>query len=350
MPYLELRNVTKRFGSVARAGRRDLRARRGRLFSLLGPTAAARPRRCGASPASSRRRRRRPRGRQGHHPPAANRRDVGMVFQSYSLFPNLTSATTSRSGCGSARCPPPKRHARAAELLELVGLSDACRALPARDVRWPAAARRPGPGAGAGAARAAAGRAAVGAGRQGPRHAAGGDPAVQLELGITTIFVTHDQEEALSVADRVAVLRAGGWSSAAPGRGLRPALHALRGRVRRHDEPARVDGRGRRDRSGHVERPAADDRCRARASQRRSGPRPGAPGVGDPRCLRRWRGAGAARSRARSSRASSSGPPPASRSAPPATASCRPTSRAPPPRRSSSDPRWSRASRRIRRG
>ena len=70
---------------------------------------------------------------------------------------------------------------------------------------------------------------------------------IQLELGITTIYVTHDQEEALAISDRVAVLHDGRIDQigtpvemyGAPG-------DAVRRRVHRDDEPARVHGRRRR--------------------------------------------------------------------------------------------------------
>ena len=69
---------------------------------------------------------------------------------------------------------------------------------------------------------------------------------IQSRLGITTIYVTHDQEEALSISDRVAVMSQGRIEQiGAPARDLRRARDALRGGVRRHDEPARGDGRGR---------------------------------------------------------------------------------------------------------
>ena len=63
---------------------------------------------------------------------------------------------------------------------------------------------------------------------------------IQLELGVTTVFVTHDQEEALSMADRVGVMRAGQLEQCAPPSELydRPATPFVAD-VRRHDEPDR---------------------------------------------------------------------------------------------------------------
>ena len=62
--------------------------------------------------------------------------------------------------------------------------------------------------------------------------------SLQQRLGITTLFVTHDQEEALSMADRVGVMRDGRLEQvAAPDRALRASGHRVRRRVRRHDEP-----------------------------------------------------------------------------------------------------------------
>ena len=65
---------------------------------------------------------------------------------------------------------------------------------------------------------------------------------IQLELGITTVFVTHDQAEALSVADRVGVhARRAAGAGGRPGRALRAAGDRVRRRVRRHDEPGAGD-------------------------------------------------------------------------------------------------------------
>ena len=69
---------------------------------------------------------------------------------------------------------------------------------------------------------------------------------IQLEVGTTTLFVTHDQEEALAVADRVGVMRsAASSSSAAAGRAVRAPADRVRRRLRRPDQPAarpRVEG------------------------------------------------------------------------------------------------------------
>ena len=63
---------------------------------------------------------------------------------------------------------------------------------------------------------------------------------LQQELGITTVYVTHDQEEALSLSDRVAVMRDGHVLQVGPPEGaLRAAADALRGRLRRHQQPGR---------------------------------------------------------------------------------------------------------------
>ena len=62
--------------------------------------------------------------------------------------------------------------------------------------------------------------------------------ALQQRLGTTTLFVTHDQEEALSMADRVGVMRSGTLEQiATPGRAVRASRVRVRGRVRRDHEP-----------------------------------------------------------------------------------------------------------------
>ncbi|MGP3915783.1 ABC transporter ATP-binding protein [Nonomuraea sp. 10N515B] len=139
----------------------------------------------------------------------ANKRDAGMVFQSYSLFPNLNARDNVAFGLRVRKAPAAVRHAKADELLELVGL-------PQHADRYPHQL------SGGQQQRVALARALA----LEPRVLLLDEPLsaldakvrvalreeirrLQLDLGITTIFVTHDQEEALSVADRVAVLRDG---------------------------------------------------------------------------------------------------------------------------------------------
>ena len=128
-----------------------------------------------------------------------------MVFQSYALFPNMTVAENVGFGLKvrhAARADDPQR---VDELLELIHLSDG-RPLSLPAVGWTAAAR--GAGAGPG---------------DPPQVLLLDEPlsaldakirislrneirAIQRQLGITTIYVTHDQEEALSLSDRVVVM------------------------------------------------------------------------------------------------------------------------------------------------
>ncbi len=142
-------------------------------------------------------------------PTSAAKRDMGMVFQSYSLFPHLTAAENVAFGLRLRKVAASARRTRAAELLELVGISGL-------DSRFPHQLSG-GQQQRVALARALAIR---------PKVLLLDEPLsaldakvrlqlrdeirrVQLDLGITTLFVTHDQEEALSMADRVAVMRAG---------------------------------------------------------------------------------------------------------------------------------------------
>ena len=132
-----------------------------------------------------------------------------MVFQAYSLFPTMTAAENVAFGLRVRRVAPAKRTARAAELLELVGLGDRGGAYPHQ--------LSGGQQQRVALARALAVSPAVLLLDE-PLSALDARVRVQLRdeirrlqlaEGITTLFVTHDQAEALAVADRVAVLNAG---------------------------------------------------------------------------------------------------------------------------------------------
>ena len=138
-----------------------------------------------------------------------NRRDIGMVFQSYSLFPHMTSQENVEFGLRMRKVATADRKARALEALEMVGLSD-------KGHRYAHQL------SGGQQQRVALARALVTRPRvlllDEPLSALDAKVRVQLrdeirriqtDLGITTLFVTHDQEEALAVADRVAVMREG---------------------------------------------------------------------------------------------------------------------------------------------
>ena len=137
---------------------------------------------------------------------SANRRDMGMVFQAYSLFPHLTALENVRFGL---RLRGRRGGDRAAEMLDLVGIAEF-------------AGRYPHQLSGGQQQRVALARALAIAPQvlllDEPLSALDAKVRVQLrdeikriqtEVGTTTLFVTHDQEEALAVADRVGVMRSG---------------------------------------------------------------------------------------------------------------------------------------------
>ncbi|MHA6691093.1 ABC transporter ATP-binding protein [Devosia sp. A449] len=138
-----------------------------------------------------------------------NQRQLGMVFQAYALFPNLNVGDNIGFGLKIAGMPTEERRARVDEMLKLIGL-------PGYEKRFPYELSG-GQQQRVALARAIAPR---------PRMLLLDEPlsaldakirvslreeirAIQLELGITTLFVTHDQEEALSISDRVVVMNEG---------------------------------------------------------------------------------------------------------------------------------------------
>jgi len=139
----------------------------------------------------------------------ASRRDMGMVFQSYSLFPNMNALDNVAFGLRMRKTAATRRRQRAAELLDMVGLA-------------PQAKQFPHQLSGGQQQRVALARALAIEPRvlllDEPLSALDAKVRLQLReqirslqqrLGTTTIFVTHDQEEALSMADRVGVMRSG---------------------------------------------------------------------------------------------------------------------------------------------
>lgn len=207
---VEFRGVRRTYGTTHALDGLDLTLAPGELLALLGPSG------CGKTTAL--------RLLAGFDEPTsgsiliggrdvtgvpAAKRDTGMVFQAYSLFPTMTAAENVAFGLRVRRVAVAKRRARAAELLELVGLGERGDAYPHQ--------LSGGQQQRVALARALAVSPAVLLLDE-PLSALDARVRVQLRdeirrlqlaEGITTLFVTHDQAEALAVADRVAVLNAG---------------------------------------------------------------------------------------------------------------------------------------------
>jgi putative spermidine/putrescine transport system ATP-binding protein len=207
---VEYDDVYRVFGGTAALSGFSLRIEPGELLALLGPSG------CGKTTAL--------RLLAGFDRPtsgallidgrniagvSANKRDMGMVFQSYSLFPTMTARDNVAFGLRMRGASGHDRRHRAGELLDLVGLGEHAKKYPHQL-------------SGGQQQRVALARALA----ISPRVLLLDEPLsaldakvreqlrdeirrLQLELGVTTVFVTHDQEEALSMADRVGVMRAG---------------------------------------------------------------------------------------------------------------------------------------------
>ncbi len=208
--FLQIRNLTKKFGNFVALDSVSLDIREGEFVCFLGPSGCGKTtflraiagldiQTSGTVEQA---------GRDISALPPAER-DFGIVFQSYALFPNLTVDRNIAFGLENVKTPRPQIEARVRELLELVGLPDQGSKYPAqlsggqqqRIALARAIATSPGlllldeP--------LSALDAKV---RVHLRHEV---KELQRRLGVTTIMVTHDQEEALSMADRIVVMNHG---------------------------------------------------------------------------------------------------------------------------------------------
>jgi iron(III) transport system ATP-binding protein len=209
-PYLVVEQVSKRFGTFQALERVSLTVAEGEFVSFLGPSGCGKTTLlraiAGLDPATTGRITQRGRDITGL-PPAA--RDFGIVFQSYALFPNLSVTENIGYGLRGKAWPKPRRAERVAELLTLVGLAEH-------------AAKYPAQLSGGQQQRVALARALANE----PGLLLLDEPlsaldaivrlhlrqeirALQRRLGVTTVMVTHDQEEAMGVSDRVVVMSRG---------------------------------------------------------------------------------------------------------------------------------------------
>ena len=210
MARLELHGITKRFGNQVAVADFELSVGDGELVTFLGPSG------CGKTTTL--------RITAGFEYPdagsiivdgrditalPANQRGMGMVFQGYALFPNMTAADNIEYGLKVRKQPADQRRKRVSEMLELFGLGHV-------------AGNYPSQLSGGQQQRVAFARAVA----VEPSVLLLDEPLsavdakvreelrteirrMQLRLGITAILVTHDQSEALSISDRVVVMSKG---------------------------------------------------------------------------------------------------------------------------------------------
>lgn len=210
MAHLNLSNISKQFGDSTAVRDFNLEVEKGEFVSFLGPSG------CGKTTTL--------RMIAGFETPSAgkitiggedmtnkspNQRNVGMVFQAYALFPNMTVAQNIGFGLRIRKEPEDAVQKRVAEMLALIHLEQKGNSYPyqlsggqqQRVALARALAIRPQvllldePLSALDAKIRVSLRAEI--------------RAIQRTLGITAIYVTHDQEEALSISDRIVVMREG---------------------------------------------------------------------------------------------------------------------------------------------
>jgi iron(III) transport system ATP-binding protein len=214
---LRLEGVHKAFGAFVALKSIDLAIARGELVCFVGPSGCGKTTllRIIAGLETQTSGRVIQEGRDvSTAPPAA--RDYGIVFQSYALFPNLTIRDNVAYGLVNRRRGRAEVDARVAELLTLVGLPDSGPKYPAQM-------------SGGQQQRVALARALATApslllldeplsalDAKERERLRGEIRQLQRRVGVTTILVTHDQEEALSMADRVVVMNHGAIEQVGP--------------------------------------------------------------------------------------------------------------------------------------
>lgn len=208
--FLRIENLVKAFGNNTVVHGVDLSFEKGEFITLLGPSG------CGKTTIL--------RMIAGFERPnsgailvegndithlAPNQRKIGMVFQSYALFPNMSVADNIGFGLKIGGASREETHTRVEEMLKLISLSGLGKRFPfelsggqqQRVALARAIAPRPSMLLLDEPLSALDAKIRVSL-RQEIR-------AIQRDLGITTVFVTHDQEEALSISDRIVVMNAG---------------------------------------------------------------------------------------------------------------------------------------------
>ena len=210
MASVQLANITKKFDDVTAVEDLSLKVNDGEFFSLLGPSG------CGKTTIL--------RMIAGFYHPTAgeiffddrnvsvlppNKRNTGMVFQNYALFPHMTVFENVAFGLRARKVPAPERRERVRSALELVNLAD----FENRRVTQLSGGQQQ---------RVALARAIViepeillldeplsNLDAKLRRETRDQIQRLQRELGTTTIYVTHDQEEALTLSDRIALMEKG---------------------------------------------------------------------------------------------------------------------------------------------